>query len=820
MAESATENNQAEDLLVQGTATNSNINSNIEPVRSKEERLDELIPVKLAQVALAPLLGDHVASGMYAISAKPGIGSSSCIPTALYIAGGDSSHVLCLHQDFAAATSAVAAAKRLAIWKSEPMPDIRVIDPTKPNVNLGDYDKAGIIYTTYGSLLYSAAFANIILQWATHAVMDDAHSWSIDQQIVVLNRNYLAGTMAGASRITWVYMTAFPKTFFYDRLAARPHAQVRVDTLRVDVDTPQPRIIYRDDGLGVPEYCNWVKESVDSMLQDKAEAPRRILVFCPTLNSVATLSVKLRAHMREVLFVDPRVPESVDSVQRVALPKKNGHLVILMRPHFGARTYFGVGDVFCPSMNEDIVFDHYVSQPCLEMRLLPADRIAFLESHADAHGARVHHGFSADTVRKHTAPPAWIDGDCIEYYLKAMHAGKPLPKLTMRLSDVNENDPLHLYPKMEITVAAAMEMGLQNLHDLPMPPEFPNNELTADGTAVVEWMLATGLSWTACLAIHKYTRDKDTDVRYTDMGASIMIGLGVLDKYAPPILARPGSSAVGTVVPKRTPASPLATLDTYIDETGMDVNIRARVHGDLYTWHLALEYRRSPKYDGIPGWNTIDSFRLGPFVERIGVFAKTQGVGFQMPTPEERAKRHHLPNYALALQAVTHQWTLAHIARLVCVPITDHDDDPDFWDTAIIDGWDVGSNLMVRLDPAALLDFARARQTCIDKSAEQCILLTYRDMYKIPGAYERGDECLYGVSGLTFMHPNTVSLIAHSLELGPDGNSFDPFTGLAGAITHGLDPNLFETGKVGGRDAFLRRHPSLVHTPAPGSTAN
>ena len=87
----------------------------------------------------------------------------------------------------------------------------------------------------------------------------------------------------------------------------------------------------------------------------------------------------------------------------------------------------------------------------------------------------------------------------------------------------------------------------------------------------------------------------------------------------------------------------------------------------------------------------------------------------------------------------------------MCLPIYDHDD--AFFNDAIIEGCDVGSNLMVCLDPTSLLDIAGARDLHLKRlevreSVDSFIILTYRHIYWLPESPV--NRCLYGVSGLSF----------------------------------------------------------------------
>ncbi|KAK4041916.1 hypothetical protein C8A01DRAFT_34023 [Parachaetomium inaequale] len=332
-------------------------------------------------------------------------------------------------------------------------------------------DGTQLLYITYSDIVCAPKKARKLFSKATHVVLDDVHEQSVDQELAcwLLHQEQSAGLCA-----TIVMTTPGP-----DLAALSSHiaSTSPLRSARSSISTLTGDTGHALDAAG---YCDWVLGKVEGLVgQLKGGGTHKnggILVFVLSDRMMWDLAEDLRYPGVDLFILAPRDVVGLDQVSGRKSPA-----IILMRPYFGARPYIkNICHVLCPIFDEQAILHCQAGKEIPTVNRLALDRIQFMADHARSSTTRIVHYAFTETAQAEAPPTSgalFIKGNCLEYYLKALHIAP---------------DELRFdFPKVQ----GFTMMGLRfNAYHEWVQWVIRQLELLGIGVDAVKWMHYTGLS--------------------------------------------------------------------------------------------------------------------------------------------------------------------------------------------------------------------------------------------------------------------------------------------------------------------------------------
>jgi hypothetical protein len=427
----------------------------------------------------------------------------SSTPTVFSITSQPANITICIQQNHTVASQRFSFAQRA--FGSDRTVAIRnlVTEDTHP-------DGTHLLYITYSDIVCAPKKARKLFNEATHIVLDDVHEQSVDQELAcwLLHQEQRAGL-----RATIVMTTPYESSGAFDAnclfLKGTESGGV-VEPYRVHLSTKLRPLEHQylgddtGDSLDAAGYCDWVlgkmKALVRQLKEDATHKNGAIIVFVPSDRMMWDLDEDLRYPGVDVVILDPRDVVGLDQANGRESPA-----IILMRPYFGARPHIkNVCHVLCPAFDEQAILHCQAGKEIPTVNRLALDRIQFMADHARSSATPTAHYAFTETTRAE-APPTrgalFIKGNCLEYYLKALHVATD--ELRRGLTEFNMVMGFNMMGLRLNAYHERVQWAIRQLHFCDFFRVHDDGQtlqlrVTGMGVNAVKWMHYTGLSVHAC----------------------------------------------------------------------------------------------------------------------------------------------------------------------------------------------------------------------------------------------------------------------------------------------------------------------------------
>ncbi|KAK3375207.1 hypothetical protein B0H63DRAFT_513184 [Podospora didyma] len=559
-------------------------------------------------------------------------------------------------------------------------------DPSNYNTTT---PQAHLLYVTYKWIVASD------IGWSTKAqtiILDDVHAQTVDQEIACFKLSR-PGTLPPCTKIIMI-------SAYLDTQDGASVAQT-VSQLTKEPSSTPPSAVYLgsdrpNDFIAVKDYSGWVT----SQIKRKSETakPFRALVFALSASALESL----RTGLEELA-----------------------------------------------PMNETPVLDQDMGKSVLSAVVLPKDQLRFLSNHGCDRLAscQVFYAFKQEwhDAVKATARPFFLDGDCLDYILKAVHVkpnSMPFENTSTHLADRTD---LRLFASNEMTMWAITQLGHLGLIKLRRIIGKQGYILTETGNAVVAYLNNTSLDLKSSLLIAVGTQEPPSPIQRT------LLKLAVLGSLSGPILQ-----------PADDPSKPHLTAQERkqyksIVRGGISAPFQSAYIGDLWSqMHFWLRYRQSQPPAQINWRNVTTTLGAGELEDQVEQLSAAhmsmvlQSLSMSdiirdVGNNEDTASEFIMSSQSSRLKAYLFNIVLVHEEML-----------SEGSHNTILMGLDVYSTRRVRLDPKSIIS-RQILSEQLDQEDSEVLFLSYTSMHRLE------DGSGYEVSGLFHIDKYVIAQVFNHL---------------------------------------------------------